>query len=46
VATAGSRQHQEGAATGRALLVFLAGYTQVSSHMRLRHSSTGIGVPV
>ncbi len=36
----------EGAAVGRALMVCLPSYTQVSSHIRERQSSIGIGVPV
>ncbi|AMM10360.1 hypothetical protein Salbus254_3895 [Streptomyces albidoflavus] len=35
-----------GAAVGRAPMVCLPSYTQVSSHIRERQPSIGIGVPV
>lgn len=37
---------QEGPANSRALLMGLARYTQVSSHIRSRKESSGIEVPV
>ncbi|GHG23843.1 hypothetical protein GCM10018791_44230 [Streptomyces zaomyceticus] len=41
-----SGDKREGATAGRALSPQFPRYTQVSSHIRFRHWSSGMGVPV